>query len=405
MFHEILQIMDQQAGQKLDQGPNARALWYREWARQNLDAFDGGKPVVYTSGYSFPMEILHAMDVAPFDFELSSGIIGSTPMGVSALEVAEERGMPPDVCSYHRISLGASYQESFPKPDLLVTCSFYCDGKVKTNETLARLYGKETALLYVPAEITRDSIDYVAGQLRRIADRIGQVAGKKLDMDRLGEAVASANRARHSQNEMLQMLRHKPAPWGGRHMITYSIISNLFVGSPVLERLNEAFLADMEQRITSGKLREESFRLYWFAWVPTYPANLFDVLKQHRAAVPLCETHRIFWDEIDPDDPFEGLALKCLQNPFVGPGSRRTEGLAEIREQYALDGAILFATPACRHSKTACRLLTDTLAKMDLPLLTLDVDIADPRGYAPEAVQTRIEGFLEMLEQRRGAIG
>jgi len=29
-----------------------------------------------------------------------------------------------------------------------------------------------------------------------------------------------------------------------------------------------------------------------------------------------------FWDEIDEENPFEGLALKCLKNPFVGPGAR-----------------------------------------------------------------------------------
>ena len=56
-------------------------------------------------------------------------------------------------------------------------------------------------------------------------------------------------------------------------------------------------------------------------------------------SVPLCETFRIFWDEIDEENPFEGLALKCLKNPFVGPSRRRTHDLAAVKEEYGIDGA------------------------------------------------------------------
>ena len=81
-------------------------------------------------------------------------------------------------------------------------------------------------------------------------------------------------------------------------------------------------------------------------------------------------------------------------------GARRTRDLPTIVEEYAIDGAMLFATPACRHSKTAHRLLRDQTMKLGVPFLTLDMDISDPRGHSPEGTRARLEEFVEILDQR-----
>jgi benzoyl-CoA reductase/2-hydroxyglutaryl-CoA dehydratase subunit BcrC/BadD/HgdB len=400
MYKKMLQVMEQQTGVALGENGSARVLWFNEWAKFMLRAFEPDRKVVYASLYAFPAEILAAFDVAPFDFELASGMIASTDMGVSLMTEAESRGYSLDMCSFHRLGVGASHKEHFPTPALLVTTSFYCDGKVKTNEILARMHGKESMLLYVPSEITKDSVRYVEKQLRQIAEKIGEVTGHRLDEDRLKEAVRSSNRARRSHLKLLDLLKHRPAPWGGNQLISYSINGLVFTGTEVKERLNEAFLREWEQRVETGDLRPERHRIFWFAWIPTYRCNLFETLKEHEVGIPLCETFRIYWDEIDEDNPFEGLALKCLKNPFIGPQTRRTAELDTVVQEYGIDGAILFATPACRQANSGYRLLQDSLAERGIPLLTLNMDISDPRGYSPEQTRTRVESFIEMLEQR-----
>jgi benzoyl-CoA reductase/2-hydroxyglutaryl-CoA dehydratase subunit BcrC/BadD/HgdB len=395
----MLKLMEQQTAATLRQKRSARALWYNEWAKLYLRAFEPDKKIVYASAYAFPLEILSAFDIVSFDFELSSGIIGTTEMGVPTMAGAENQGCSSDICSFHRIALGAFYKDYFPRPDLLITTSYYCDGKAKTNEILSILNKKESLLLYVPWEINKDSIRYVEKQLRQIALTVSQVAGQKLDEDRLKEAVRNSNRARESHLKLMDLLKHRPAPWGGRELVSYSINGLVFTGSEVQERLNKAFIEEMEQRIETGGLRPERHRIFWFAWIPTYQCNLFDVLKEHQVSVAMCETLRIYWDEIDEDNPFEGLALKCLKNPFVGPLTRRTERLETIRDEYTIDGTILFATPACRHSKSTFRLLKDSAANLGIPFLMLDIDISDPRGYSPEQTRTRLESFVELLDQ------
>lgn len=399
MLAMMLQGMEQQTAAARAQG-SARGLWLNEWARQLLRAYDPGRKVVYVSAYAFPMEILAAFDLVPFDFELASGLMGVMNIAVPSLEEAEQRGYSMDVCSFHRTALGAAFLEEFPKPEILITTSFFCDGKAKTNEILAIRYGKESLLLQVPAAVTTESVRYVEKQLRDIARRIGTVLGQRLDEDRLRAAVRSSNRAASSQRVMLELLKHRPAPWGGRDLFSFSINSLLFAGTEVKEDLNNAFVRCMRQAIDAGELRPERHRLYWFAWIPSYATNVFDTLGERGVSIPLCETFRMHWDEIDEAAPFEGLALKCLRNPFVGPGTRRTDSLEGIMDDYHLDGAILFATPACKHANAAYTQLRDAVRRCGRPFLLLDMDINDCRSYAAGQTKTRLQAFAELLEQR-----
>jgi len=401
MLTTMLETMEQQTAVASQERGSPMALWLNEWARLLLRAYEPGRRVVYVSAYAFPMEILAAFDVVPFDFELTSGLMGVMGGAVPAMEEAENRGYSPDVCAFHRAALGASYLEEFPEPELLITTSHYCDGKAKTNEILGMLHGRESLLLQVPAAVNKESVRYVEKQLRDITRKIGEAVGQSPDHDRLKAAVRSSNRARQSHQVMLELLKHRPAPWGGSELIAFSINGLLFSGTEVKERLNDAFVLVMQDRIESGRLRPEKHRIYWFAWLPVYDSNVFEILKEREVSVPLCETFRIHSDEIDEDDPFEGLALQCLRNPFVGPGTRRTEGLEEIMDDYRLEGAILFATPACKQANTAYTLLRDTLARCGRPFLMLDMDICDPRNYSAGQTRTRLEAFVELLEQRR----
>jgi len=73
MFKEMLTVMSEQTAQSLAERVSFRASWYKEWADLFLKAYAPDAKVVYTSLYAFPMEILAAFDVAPFDFEIAGG--------------------------------------------------------------------------------------------------------------------------------------------------------------------------------------------------------------------------------------------------------------------------------------------------------------------------------------------
>jgi benzoyl-CoA reductase/2-hydroxyglutaryl-CoA dehydratase subunit BcrC/BadD/HgdB len=400
MFKHVLENITLMMEAALKEKKRFLTLWYKEWFDLFLKAYEPGKKVVYTSLYAFPMEILAAFDVIPFDFEVAGALMSSMNQGVPLMVEAEERGHSPDICSFHRAGLGGFYKGYFPKPDLLITTSYYCEGKGKANDLVSLITGAGTFYLDVPHTITKDSIGYVARQLTGAAQTISRVSGQKLDMDRVKEAVRSSNRSRRLQLEILELLKTSPVPMKPQDMIAYSINGQLFGGSPVKERLEEQLILDIKEKRAKGITPQESHRIYWFAWTPIHPTNVFDILRERRVGIPLCETFQVHWEEIDEDNPFEGLAMKCLKNPFIGSAERRTEGIEEIVDMYGISGALLFATPACRHSNNAYMLLKDAFTRLDKPFLLLDMDISDPRGYQPEQVKTRLEGFIEVMEGR-----
>lgn len=398
MFKSMLENMTQMMGTALKEKKKFQTLWYKEWFDLFLKAYEPGQKVIYTSLYAFPMEILAAFDVSPFDFELAGALMSTMNQGVPLMIEAEERGYSTDICSFHRAGFGGFFKDYFPKPDLLITTSFYCEGKGKANDVVSLITGAEPFNLDVPQEITKETVSYVEKQLREVARKVGEVAGQELDMERLKEAVRSSNRSRRLQLEILDLLKARPMPMNPRDMIAYSINGQLFCGSRIKEMLEEQLIEEIGDKRAKGVTKPEKHRIFWFAWTPIYQTNVFDTLRSHQVGIPLCETFRVHWDEIDEDKPFEGLALKCLKNPFIGPTARRTEGMEELVNTYEIDGALLFATPACRHANSAHMLLKDTFSKLGKPFLMLDLDISDPRGYQPEQVRTRLEGFIEVME-------
>ncbi len=398
MLKTILTEMKRRAQNVLAKKEDAGARWSSAWADLLLEAFEGKKPVVYSSFYSFPTEILHAAGVVPFDFELASSMLGFLDVNGDLLAEAENRGFSTDICSVHRASLGSYLRGYLPKPDLLVTTSFYCGGKAKTNEVFSRITGVPASFLWVPQEITSESVRYVEKQLRQIAGRIAELTGRPFDEDRLVEAARHSNRALDAQRELLSLLAHRPAPWGGDQLFNYSFFSHMYDGSPIQADIHRGFVSKLRARIEAGKLREERHRAFWYAWAPAYKNTIFDTLTRHGVSVPVCETFLIHWDPIDETRPFEGLALKCLRNPFIGRVDRRIGLLDTVVDEFGIDSAILLATPACRHSKGNWAIMREACSRRGIPLLVLDVDMADPRTWADEQTQGRLEGFVEMLD-------
>ena len=66
MFKTMIQAMEQRTGLTFRETGAAAALWYNEWAKLVLRAYEADRKVVYTSAYAFPMEIFAAFDVVPF---------------------------------------------------------------------------------------------------------------------------------------------------------------------------------------------------------------------------------------------------------------------------------------------------------------------------------------------------
>jgi hypothetical protein len=79
---------------KLEQKPSGWHRLIKEMASTFRSAFDDNTKVVWVSSYAFPMELLWAFDVVPFDFEIACNILppAVSGNGSSIMVTAEHQG-------------------------------------------------------------------------------------------------------------------------------------------------------------------------------------------------------------------------------------------------------------------------------------------------------------------------
>jgi len=403
-YQDALTFMEKRLEERL----RGYDLFMKESAAMNARAFDEDIKTVYVSGYAFPVELLRAFDVAPFDFEIACNNLpaATSGNGSSIMVTSENEGFSRDICSFHRLVIGCMLQEMLPEGDLYITSSYYCNGKTKVNEILANSQGKESVLFDVPNEISPASIRYVSSQLKEIAARLKRITGRKLDPDRLREALRWSNRARTSLQEVHDLMKNRPCPWDGARACLLELGGALLWGTPVREEISQLLVREIKERLNTGKLFPENYRILWFPWVPVQTTNIFNTLKENQTGVVMAEVARIWWSELDEDNPFEALALKALQNLHVGTTESRVNTMVKLAEEYQVDGAIHFATPACYHENASFRIISDALKEKGYPTIDLEGDMTDERNYSPERTRSTLNTFIDILKQgRRGAEG
>ncbi len=367
--------------------------------RNVLRAFDPEIPTVYVSGYAFPMELLWAFDVTPFDFEIACNNLPEVMSGNGSgfMLESEKRGYSRNICSFDRLIIGCLNKGILPKGDLFLTSSYYCHGKAKTNEIVAAHYGMESVLLDVPNEINPDAITYVAAQLRNIAAKLEAVTGTKLDPARLKESIGRSNQARASLLTIYDWMKRRPCPWNGVEACLLGLGGALFWGSTIRMEIHRLLLAQISERVKKGKIIPEDYRILWFPWVPVQNTNIFNILTKNRANVVMAEASFVFWPELDENRPFESLAMKALMDPHVGKVERRIQNLVKSIDDYRIDGVIHFGTTSCYHENAAFPMIRDAIKKKGVPLLNLSGDMSDERNYSASETDIRISAFLEFL--------
>jgi benzoyl-CoA reductase/2-hydroxyglutaryl-CoA dehydratase subunit BcrC/BadD/HgdB len=397
-FQEILSAMEQMNQTKV----RGFDLFGQEMFSNLLRAFDEETKTIYVSGYAFPVELLWAFNVVPFDFEIACNNLPAATMGQGStiMRISENAGYGLDICSFDRLIIGCQLKGELPKGDLYLTSSYYCHGKAKANEIVARAEGKESVFFDVPNEISSSSREYVVTQLKDIVSRLEAATGQSFDLDRLKESIRRSNRARASLQEVNELMKQKPCPWDGARACLLSLGGAIFWGSPVQEQIYALLVQELKDRIEKRTVHLESFRILWFPWVPVQATNIFSTLKGNRVSIPMTEVAHIWWSEMDENHPFEALAQKALENYMVGPASKRVQSLLRLAEEYQVDGVIHFSAPACHHDNAAFRLISDALKSKGYPVLNLEGDMTDERNYSPQRTLSQLIPFLELLESK-----
>jgi benzoyl-CoA reductase/2-hydroxyglutaryl-CoA dehydratase subunit BcrC/BadD/HgdB len=229
-----------------------------------------------------------------------------------------------------------------------------------------------------------------------------------MDWTRLSEIVSRLNHQIDLYREIFNLRKNIPSPFPTNRFFEFMMSLYLFPGHPDIIGYLEMLRNELAEMVKCGKgtVTQERFRLMSLFMPPAYMMGLLGEISRESGAVSVVEPHFSFWQEerLDPNKPLESLARKSFmfpENATYGPiNDRILKGTIQCARDFKVDGAVFYAHVGCRQASGLIKTYKDLLNTLDIPLLTLDIDLIDETITSPDDVRNKMQGFFEILEDR-----
>jgi benzoyl-CoA reductase/2-hydroxyglutaryl-CoA dehydratase subunit BcrC/BadD/HgdB len=346
----------------------------------------------------FPCAPIHAMGLEPLCAEGLAAYINGAGCDHAFIRYAEAHGLPPSYCSYHKILMAAALSDFLPRPAAVLYTSLVCDANNISFRSIAEHYDVPSFFIDVPNNCHEESVDYVAEQLRGLPDFLCRVSGRSFDEARLIEAIKRENRSLRLYEQYLQQLSTKEVANNFTSEMYRVLLSHILAGRSEVERYYAALLQEAQNSLPATS----KLRILWAHTLPNWQRSLSDLFKYDpRYQLLACDLNFDAAVEIDETDIYRGLAQKLLTNTLGGPIERRAQKLRQMAHCLKADGLIYFCHWGCKSTQGGAQLIKDYLQEEGIPILVMDGDGCDRNNVNEGQMLTRLQAFLEMLEDKR----
>jgi benzoyl-CoA reductase/2-hydroxyglutaryl-CoA dehydratase subunit BcrC/BadD/HgdB len=364
-----------------------------------------------------PVEFLIAADIIPIYPENHGAMLGASKMSVELCEVAEGLGYSRDICSYARGDIGSALTKKspipggLPKPDFLLACNNICGTVLKWYEALSRIFNVPLFLLdtpFVHHKMTKESLGYVHRQFEELIEFIELQTKRKFDREKLMEVVRLSAESAILWKEVLDQCAHRPSP-----MSCFDAFINMapivtLRGTKEVVDFYKDMKIELQERITQGisAVPNERFRLLWDNIPIWYKMReLGDLLSSYGACL-VADTYTSAWvfEGMETPDPLEGLALAYTTAYLNISIDLMIERVLRLLKRFSIDGVMIHSNRSCKpYSLGQYDIQRLIYEKTGIPSLILEADMTDARVYSDAQVQTRVEAFIETLQNRMRA--
>ncbi len=392
-----------------------------------------GKKVVYTFVPGNLNELVRSFDLLPVLPEINALQSGMRKLSAGYIAEAEKHGHSEDVCTYVKCDIGMLKKgnigptgQPLPKPDLLLLSYTGCFTFMKWFELLRHEYGDvPVAMLHVPyqssGKIEPHQRAYVVEQMKsEVIPKLEAVSGRAYDEDRLREMLSLSAKAEDDLVWVLESAKNKPSPidayFGGVYYI--GPIFSSFRGTQEAVDYYRTLREEVQARIDAhagpvtpeGPMESEKYRLVvegppnWTSfrefWKMFYDEQAVVVASSYTKVGGLYD--RGF--RHDPDHPLETLADYCL-GCYTNLGlPTRIDLLEKYIREYRADGFLINSVKSCNSFSVGQLLMLRQLEeRTGVPGGFIESDLVDPRYFSAANIKNRIESYIQMLEQKRGA--
>ena len=368
-----------------------------------------------------PAEILRGLGFLTYFPETHSAMLGSTRMATDLIPVANALGYSPEICSYLTADIGAFIEgvtplakafkgiESVPKPDVLVFNTNQCRDVQDWFGWYAEKFDVPMVGIHTyrgVKDVTESHITSITKQFEDIVEPLEKVAGRKLDMDELKNAVKLSRECSDLWDKCLAAASATPSP------LTFFDGTTLMGPAVVARGTQEALdaynllLEELNERVQSGEgaLEDERYRIYWDG-MPVWGrlsmhSKLFAGLNANVIASTYCSSW--IFSALDPEKPFESMARAYTELFIVRSDEYKEKYIKEKLDFFKIDGVVYHDARTCPNNTNCQYGMPARLEKeTGIPSLTIDGDLNDLRCLSDEQTKTNVEAFIEQLEERK----
>lgn len=402
--------MSEKRYKKLKTGPHLQHLLQQHYAVAKYFRF--GRPLAWiTSGA--PVEILRAMGIAVVYPENYGALCGARGGSAALCEVAEAHGYSGDLCSYARSSVGMMYEPKqapmggLPHPDLLITCGNICGTVLKWYQAAARIYNAPLFIIDTPfihdesGQPTPHAVEYVAAQLEEMIAFVEKHTRHHLSEDKLMETAMLSREAVNLWREVRELCRARPSPLNAPDLFLNMAPIVTLRGTKQTVKFYQELKNEVEDRVARqvGAIPEERYRLLWdniAIWHQLY--RFYNHFVDYGACF-VVDTYTGGWSmEIEEGEPIRALA-RTYTKIFLNQSLQvRARLMIDAIESFHVDGFVMHSNRSCKpYSVGQYDIQRIVTAQTQRPGLVIEADHSDPRSYADEPVQSRIQTFMETL--------
>ncbi|MGV9197896.1 MAG: 2-hydroxyacyl-CoA dehydratase [Promethearchaeia archaeon] len=368
-----------------------------------------GLPVV---GYHFslPSEYLYAFDCVPICIEAVSYMLSALlPNGVEKyFDRINAYGHPYHTCSAQKAIMGMTLDDLI-QFDAIIAPTSPCDNTMASYPFFKLKKKFPIVIADMPFQHNDQSYKYYGNEIRKALEELGEIIGQEPDYKKMKKAIEIENKVNQVQLDIFDLKKAVPCPVENMYNGMSSAAQIFMAGRQ--ENLNffKGVLEVSKKRIKAGvhHAGEERIRTIWPYMLTYFSLDmcewfdrelglsiLFDVFNY--SFTENIETHN------DLETLFHGMGKKAMNIPMVRQSSNFYYSFIEEMVQYAKDFSvdcfIYTSSIACKQFGSVPQILREALKEeLGIPMLVIDLDVADKRVTHPDKFKEKVKLFVETL--------
>ncbi len=219
-----------------------------------------------------PPEISTAMGLSVWPAELLSILLPllDSHAAEAYIDRSENEGIPPDICSHVKMTLGIVLNGEMPPASVIVSSNLPCDGNMTGYEITRRWNNASIFRLDIPFNFYNDrAADYFAGELKRMIAWLEEKTPGRMDWERLRRICEERNRMAEIEIELWDMISARPAPMAAEPVYLGHLWAfNADPGSPAATRFFRRIAGMTRRNLEKGARVVPNERFRAVLWNP-----------------------------------------------------------------------------------------------------------------------------------------